>query len=335
MSAIPLGCYRIWQLMLVIVLSIVGIAIAREAQADEPRDILLKVIQAGDAITAGEVTITFRGTRDLDNEPKEGKVIYVDLLAFDRPAKLLRWSASHPNSKRNETQDIIATPLENYYQQHANLRIKLLSPKQFDGDRGPIDARVFGRAPLKLVEMRNNPAQVSKFFEDATLRDGGRLPEDGDTIARIVYEGPISAFRLPDKTLTRYQEETRYRIDTKRNVILNIQYVGIYKDTGTIKPLHEDRFTWQEIDGILVPTKCERREETRILYDYVLDWKSVNKVDKARFEVDDLPPYDRRYDTIYIDQTDRSKDKLYKKGTQPEVKPRPSNPEPLPDTETP
>lgn len=262
MRAIRLGRYRIGQLMLVVVLSIAGVAIARETQADEPRDILLKVIESGDAITAGEVTITFRGTRDLDNEPKEGKVIYVDLLAFDRPAKLLRWSASYPNSKRNETQDIIATPLENYYQQYANLRIKLISPKQFDGDRGPIDARAFGHAPLKLVEKRNNPAQVWKFFEDATLRDGVRLPEDNDAIARIVYEGPVSAFRLPDKTLTRYQEETRYRIDTKRNAILDIQYVGIYKDTGMIKSEHEDRFTWEEVDGILVPTKCERREET-------------------------------------------------------------------------
>src|SRR5262249_53552559 len=153
-------------------------------------------------------------------------------LAFDREAKLFRWSVGSPSAKHDIPQHVIATPQECFYQQGLTLRIRSSSRRPFGNDREPMDVRTLGRAPLDLVKERRDLAKVLEFFEGADVRLAGRLPEDEDSITRVVHVYPGFAREQPDKTLLAYHQEARYRIDTARNVITDIQYVGIFESTG-------------------------------------------------------------------------------------------------------
>lgn len=325
LAGISLGRPRLLGLLLST--CVLGVVSTDAALADEARDILVKAIKAGEQITAGELKVTLRGTRDVDMKPEEIGSVYVGDLAFDHEAKLLRWSVGSPFHKTDIAQHVIATPGECFYQQGLTMRTRSRSRRLLGNHRELIDVRILGRAPLDLVQERKDLPKVLEFFDGANIRLVKRLPEDDDSVARIVHIYQGFAREQPDKTFVVYHVEARYRIDTAKNVITEIQYSGVFENSGMIDPLHTDRFTWEEVDGVLVPVKCERRGENRIAFDYLLEWKTVNKVDKARFDVKDLPPLDPMQITIEYDEIDGKPAKVnYPPGFEKGRKPKPTSP---------
>jgi hypothetical protein len=290
-----------------------GVMTPVTALAEEPREILLKVVQGGDYFTAGEVTITAQATYNVDGvmvmKPYEAS-----LLAFDRETKSRRWSIWHPQMAKDKDMqlDTIDTPEGHYYQQGPWVRFRFLSPKILTRE-GPLDLRILGRVPFKWSKDRYDLAKALKELESLKVRQVENAPaedkpgdkSDDESIVTLVCSGQTGVHVLPDKKIDRMHYEDWYRIDTKRNIVLSIKTVLVHEDLTFVEPHHEDRFTWKTIDDVLVPVKLEQiaAEKDWQSLEYHLDWTSTNKANVARFSLDDLPPL--KENAIYFDETNR------------------------------